>query len=486
MKFSSFASKAKNCSIINFHDFEVSGINYDFRKVKPNNIYIAMDIFNYHGEERDGHEFINQVIKNGAKTIVVKKKQNVNKTICQIITSNPRKILEKFSSFFYGYPGKKLYTIGVTGTKGKTTTIYLINHILEQNGIKTGFFSSADFKICSKFIPNYTDRINETHLTCPESLELQKSLNEMYKYQIKVAIIEATSHALQLYRAAEECYYDIGVMTNLQCDHLDFHKTKRNYYSAKAKLFGLAKCAIVNNDDLNCQFIKNRTSSRIVSYSLKEASDFKAYDIEYRKRKSAFRINKQKFILPLIGGFNIYNACAAIATASNLGLSHKKIASALRSFPGIPGRMQKIKNKKGLNIFIDSAHTPESLEECLRTLRKNYKNKLVVVFGCAGNRDKSKRPKMGEIASRLADFTFITLEDPRFEKPEQIAQEIISGIDQRNYTVELNRKIAITKALKKAKRGDVVVIAGKGDEKYFEFAGKQITWSDTQIVKNNI
>ncbi|MCH7828810.1 UDP-N-acetylmuramoyl-L-alanyl-D-glutamate--2,6-diaminopimelate ligase [Patescibacteria group bacterium] len=479
--------------ILNYKDFRVSGVSYDYRKVRPNNIYAAIDVFNHQGKERDGHVFIRKAIRNGAKALILKKRQNINEDVCQIINSNPRKVLERLSAFFYSYPAKKLFTIGVTGTKGKTTTVYLISHLLEDAGIKTGFFSTADFKIGAHSISNYTDKVNETHLTCPEAPELQKSLKRMVELGTKVAIIEATSHALKLCRAAEECQYDVAVITNLQSEHLDFHKSKRDYYLAKAKLFdllstsqnkNLEKCAVINNDMQSCQFLKKRVTSKIITYGVRNHADINARSIKIENNRTVFKVGNQTFESSLIGLHNVYNVCAAIAVASHFGISYKKIKNSLARFSGVPGRAQEVKNNRGFRVLIDYAHTPESLEVCLKTLKKNSPKRLIVIFGCAGDRDPKKRAEMGGVATRLADFSIITSEDPRNENPRRIVQEIVRGIKKNNFMVEIDRKKAIQKGLEYAREGDFVVITGKGDEKFLEIRDKQFKWSDEQVVTN--
>ena len=313
----------------------------------------------------------------------------------------------------------------------------------------------------------------------------------MVELDTKVAIIEATSHALKLCRAAEECQYDIAVITNLQSEHLDFHKNKKDYYLSKAKLFdllstsknkGLAKCAVINNDEQNCQFLKKRVASKTITYGISSLADINIKSIEVKNNKTVFKIGNQIFESPLIGPHNVYNVCAAIAVASHFGISRKKIKNSLARFTGVPGRMQEVKNNRGFRILIDYAHTPESLEACLEAVKKICSKRLIVIFGCAGDRDPRKRPRMGEVATRLADFSIITSDDPHNENPKRIAQEIVRGIKKNNFTIEIDRKKAIRKGLECAKKGDFVVIAGRGDEKFLEVRNKQIKWSDEQVV----
>lgn len=480
------------CQIINQNEFAVSSICYDYRKITHNSIYVAIDIFNYKGKERDGHEFIKDAVTRGARAIIVKKKQSIPLSVCQIVTQNPRRILEKLAARFYSYPAKKLFTVGVTGTKGKTTTVYLINHFLGHGGFRTGLISTAEFKIGSRFIPNYTDVVNETHLTCPESLELQKSLRQMLVKKTDVAVIEATSHSLKLCRAAYECQYDIGVITNLQSEHLDFHKTIKDYYESKAKLFklldrsynkGLQKVGIINADDYAFKYLKKVTNSKIFTYGIYKKADFWAKQIEIKDGKTHFTLNGYKFITSLLGEYNIYNILAAIGVGRHFGVSFQKLSSALKNFSGVPGRMQEVKNNSGIKIFVDYAHTPESLSACLKTLKKFCNKRLIVVFGCGGDRDPRKRPEMGKIATLLADYSIITSEDPRSERPSDIIGEITSGAVNNNYVVNEDRKKAIARALRMARRGDFIVITGKGDEKHFEINGKQLSWNDAAVIK---
>jgi len=492
MEFNSIRFFFKDCKRFNFNNFNVTGINYDYRKVKLGNIYFAINIFNYKGKERNGHEFVKEAVYRGARAVILKEYHpGIDKSVCQIVCGNPRELLEKVSAFFYRYPAKKLYTIGVTGTKGKTTTVYLISHFLESAGIKTGFFSTADFKIGEKVIPNFTDKLNETHLSCPEALEVQKYLSRMIKVGTKVVVVEATSHALKLNRAAQECHYDIGVLTNLQSDHLDFHKTLSDYYSSKGILFnllstsvnkGMEKCAVFNVDDFNSFLIRNKTKCKIFTYGVNSKADIRPSTIEFSCSGIKFKIGKISFTSTLIGKHNLYNICAAIAAVRPFGLKFNQMRAGLKSFSGVPGRMEEIKNNKGIRIFIDYAHTPESLKECLLTLRNFFPKRIVVIFGCAGGRDKTKRPLMGETATRLADLAIITSEDSREEDPKKIAIEITKRLKKRNFYIELNRDKAIHKAIKCALPGDLIVITGKGDEKYMEIKGKQIPWSDKKAV----
>lgn len=368
----------------------------------------------------------------------------------------------------YGFPSKRLRVIGVTGTDGKTTTVNMIFKMLQDAGLKTAMISTINAYIGGK--------VYDTgfHVTSPRSFDLQKYLKMAVLTGDEYLVLEVTSHALEQFRVWG-IKFEIGVITNITHEHLDYHGSFTNYLKAKSKLIKNTKFAVLNFDDSNFSQLKENISGQLVSFGFNKKAD----------------LNPESFPLkPKIpGDFNILNALAAACVGQILGIDKKKIISSLESFSGLPGRMEFIPNKLHLQIVVDFAHTPKALEFVLRELRKKTKKRLMAVFGCASERDRQKRPLMGKIASQLADVIILTDEDPRFENREKIIEEIAQGMDQskvllgKNLFKEPDREKAIKLALSLAKKGDVVGIFGKGHEQSMGYLGKEIPWSDNQAVR---
>lgn len=373
-----------------------------------------------------------------------------------------------FWALYYRLPGKKLTVIGVTGTDGKTTTSSLIWHILTSAGKKTGLVTSINAKIGSQ------EEDTGFHVTTPDPKKLQQFLSKMVQQKTKYAVIEATSHGLDQYRLLGANFY-LGVITNITPEHLDYHQTLSAYAKAKAKLFRQTKIAVLNRDDDWFSFLKSRAQknhNRIITYGIKHQADVTPKTFPHH--------------CPLPGVYNQYNCLAAIAAAQALGITDSQIKKALKSFSPPKGRLEPINLGQNFKVFIDFAHTPNALKSVLEELRKQLENdhKLIAVFGCAGLRDYQKRPVMGKIASQLADLTVITSEDPRTEDPNQIAQEILAGFSPKaNKKIILDRAKAIEFAIKEAKKGDIVVILGKGHEQSMCFGKTEYPWSDHEEVK---
>lgn len=375
------------------------------------------------------------------------------------------------SGLFYGFPENKLKFIGVTGTDGKTTTVNLIYHILHQCGLPTAMISTVSAKINDKEFDT------GLHVTAPDPWQLRKLLRKMVKEKIEYVVLEVTSHGLDQFRVWG-ISYEVGVITNVTHEHLDYHRTYRNYLQAKAKLLEKSKVAIVNKDDFSYGFLSAKLQkfpkTKVVTYSIKTEADF--------------TVKNFSFITKLPGEYNRYNCLAAIAAVSTLGISGEKIRKAVSSFEGVTGRMEEINAGQDFKVIVDFAHTPNALEQALNTLRKklNKDARLIAVFGCAGLRDKQKRPMMGEISGRIADHTVITAEDPRTEDVGKICEQIAEGCQKAKgeYTIVPDRTKAIDLAAQKlAKKGDIVVICGKGHEKSMCFGKTEYPWSDQEAVK---
>lgn len=395
-------------------------------------------------------------------------------------------LLESYiASIFYSSPSKKLKIIGVTGTDGKTTTVNLIYYLLKNALFKVSMVSSVNAVI--------GNREYETgfHITTPNPFDLQKYLARMVEAGSEFSVIEVTSHALDQNRT-EGINFLAGVLTNVTHEHLDYHKNFESYLKTKVKLFKRVEFSVLNKDDPSFSRINQHSSGKIVTYSIKEKADFIAKNIEYSAKESSFDVLYDETVLALktslIGQFNIYNCLAAISLVKSLGVSESVISESLPLFPGVPGRMEKLKTNTDYHIVIDFAHTPNSLEQTLLSVRSFTKGRIIVCFGAAAERDTAKRPIMGRIAIRLADLIVLTNEDPRFEDPNKILTDIAKGVVKaggvlnKDFWMIEDRAKAIKFALDLAKPRDIVLLLGKGHEKSISIKGKEYPWSDKEAV----
>lgn len=377
--------------------------------------------------------------------------------------------LALFALWRYGFPSRQLKIIGVTGTDGKTTTVSLIYQLMREADFSVAMISTVSAKIDEEEIDT------GSHVTSSDPELLQRLLRRIVNRGIKYVVLEVTSHGLDQFRLLG-IDYEIGVVTNITHEHLDYHKTFASYLEAKAKLFNHSKLAILNRDDQSYSFLAERVKARggqVISYGIKNQADFMPKTFLF------------KTSLP--GEYNRYNVLAAIATASALGIDQEKVKKAVASFKGVVGRMEEIETDKDFRVIVDFAHTPNALEQVLKTLKDglNKSHRLIAVFGAAGLRDQTKRPMMGEIAGKLADLVVLTAEDPRTEKVEEICEQIAAGCRRVGVepTIISNRQEAIDFAIKSARRGDIVVVCGKGHEKSMCFGKKEYPWSDREAVK---
>ena len=483
-------------------NIEVTGIKDDSRKVISGNIFVAI-----YGQRYNSHKFINDVIEKGASVVVgeIKPQQRWLTKITYIKVTNSRRALGLLASAWYEYPSKRLKILGVTGTDGKTTTASIIYWLLKNSGKKVGLISTINAKI--------GDREYDTgfHVTNPEPLLLQNFLAKMVEAEFEYAILEVTSHGLDQERVAG-IDFDIGVLTNITQEHLDYHKTWLDYFNTKAKLFKKVKFAVLNKDDsvvyedIKCVV---PSSAEVITYGIRdESADYYGEDILERSYGTEFDIvNRKKahhFKIKLLGDYNVSNILASCAVARACNIGWEKISLAASSFKSPRGRLEEVKNNKGFKVFVDFAHTPNALENVLSYLAKRKKRRLITVFGCAGERDVGKRVQMGEISGRLADFTIFTAEDPRGENVSDIIKEMVKGVkmlstkkaDFSNFYELIHksknhiyfeipeRGEAITFAIQKlAKKGDRVIICGKGHEKSMAYNGIEYPWSDQEAVK---
>ncbi|WP_238861144.1 UDP-N-acetylmuramoyl-L-alanyl-D-glutamate--2,6-diaminopimelate ligase [Clostridium sp. YIM B02569] len=459
-------------------DIEVNKINYDSRKAGNDDVFVCIK-----GYATDGHKYIEKAIENGVKVIVIQDDIEIKDENITIIKCNDtRKALALMGANYYDNPSSKMKIIGVTGTNGKTTTAFMIKHILEESNKKVGLIGTI-----ANFIG---DEKIHTERTTPESLELQELFSEMVDKGVEYCVMEVSSHSLALDRVYG-IEFQVGIFTNLTRDHLDFHKTFENYYKAKFKLFERSRIKIVNVDDnYGRQVINDLNNLKcddIYSFSVKSISDFKAFDEEMGSREIKFKLNlkeDEQFVLNIPGEYNIYNALGAIAACFKLGMPIKDIKSGIENVV-VLGRCERVAKEYnlGYEIIIDYAHTPDGLENILKTAKAFTKGRLISVFGCGGDRDKVKRPEMGKISTDIADITIVTSDNPRSEEPLSIIKDIEAGIDKDNYFVIENRKEAIKKSIDIALDNDVIVIAGKGHETYQVLKDETIHFDEREIVK---
>jgi UDP-N-acetylmuramoyl-L-alanyl-D-glutamate--2,6-diaminopimelate ligase len=476
----------KKISGLNF-----SGISDDSRTTNKGDIFFAVE-----GTQHDGNGFIKEAIKKGATAVVAGKNcdpRGIDRGLIRKIVRvpNPRKALSEFAADFYDRPSKKVKVIGITGTNGKTTIAYLLEQIFKMAGYDIGIVGTIAHR--------WKDKIIEAKNTTPGSLELQRLLSRMAKEDVDYCAMEVSSHSLDQDRVCD-VDFKIAVFTNITGEHMDYHKTFKNYLNAKIKLFKNLKSnalAVLNADDPNFNAIKKSIKGKILTYGIKNKANIMAELIRSSLNKTEFLVTTKdglfKIASPLIGIFNVYNILAAIGVALSEGLRVDTIKEAVLRFKGAEGRLESVSTNRGFKVFIDYAHTDNALENVLGALRPLTQNRLISVFGCGGDRDRFKRPRMGKAASRLSDYVIITSDNPRSEKPQAIAREIEKGIEGnfKSYEVVLDRYEAIKKALEIAKPGDVVLIAGKGHEKYQIIKDRISPFCDKKvareiILKNNI
>ena len=466
-------------------DLDIKGLKSNSKNIKEGYMFIAIK-----GYSVDGHDYINNAIEAGAKVVMVQegcdlKKIKLPADVTIIMARDTREALAICSCNFYGNPSRKFKLIGVTGTKGKTTTTYMIKEILEKAGHKVGLIGTIATYINGKMI-------SESARTTPESIELQKTFAQMVEAGVEYVVMEVSSQSLKLHRV-DGCNFDIVVFTNFSEDHISEkeHPDMKDYFESKLKLFKMCDNGIINVDDLQVSKIPRLLpENKIMTYGIDNYCEVLAKDITITNSYVDFRVKvsdrNERVKVDIPGRFSVYNALAAICVAKKIGISSDKVIEALAEIK-VPGRSEMVPNKKEIPIMIDYAHSPESLQNILSAVKSYTRGKVISVFGCGGDRDKTKRPVMGEISGRIADFTFITSDNPRTENPEEIVKEIEEGIKKTkgNYKVVVDRKEAIKEAIKIATKLDIIVLAGKGHEPYQEINGEKFPF-DERIIVNEI
>jgi UDP-N-acetylmuramoyl-L-alanyl-D-glutamate--2,6-diaminopimelate ligase len=463
-------------------DREVENIAYDSRRVQRNGLFVAL-----RGEKSDGHNFIDQAIEKGASVIVAEREISSSRATC-LVVENTRPALADLSAAFFGNPSRKLKMAAVTGTNGKTTTTFLLKHIGERASLPCGLIGTVRYEIGERILPAVR--------TTPEALDVQELLVQMVNVGCRAAAMEVSSHALAQERT-RGIEWDVAVFTNLTQDHLDFHGTMGNYFEAKAKLFEdlssqetkKRATAVVNIDDRYGEKLIERIANKIstITYGMSQRAAFRASNYRTESAGTSYQLDAKgrSYLVrvPLIGRFNVANSMAALAAASALGINLRDGILSLARSPQVPGRLEMVPAKRQFQIFVDYAHTPDALLNVLKTLRELEPRKLIVVFGCGGDRDREKRPLMGRVADQFADHAIITSDNPRKEDPDAIIAQAERGFRSNRYEKIADRAEAIAHAISLARPRDVVLIAGKGHEAYQEFADHTVPFDDIQVAK---
>lgn len=450
-------------------NLSVTGICYNSLKIKHGDVFVAVK-----GFKVDGHKYIKNAVEGGAVAVVVEDEQE-GLSVPQIVVKNSRSALAYLSSNFYGNPSEKFKLIGVTGTNGKTTVTYLVKSVLESKGYKVGLIGTNQNMVGNMVL--------KSERTTPESLELQELFSIMVREGVDYVVMEVSSHSLELDRVLG-CKFDVGAYTNLTRDHLDFHETMDNYVNAKGKLFSMCEKGVVNIDDSYAEKLLKNARCHVEYYGIKNDCGCRGENIVYHQKGVDFEAYGKKVSLPIPGEFSVYNALCAMGICSCLGIDAADSAKALGVAQGVKGRAEIVDLCAPYTVMIDYAHTPDGMENILNTVRGFSKGRVITLFGCGGDRDRTKRPIMGEIGGKLSDVCIVTSDNPRSENPSEIIKEILVGIDKTDacYKVEENRRKAIKLAMSIAKEGDIILLLGKGHETYQILNDGTIDFDERKIV----
>ncbi|MFC2334002.1 MAG: UDP-N-acetylmuramoyl-L-alanyl-D-glutamate--2,6-diaminopimelate ligase [Prevotella sp.] len=477
MKLQELLKNIKPTTIEGNTDVEITGVNIDSRKIKDGHLFVAMK-----GTQVDGHKFIGKAIESGAKAILCEDMpQEKNDGVCYIQVASTEDAVGKVATLFFGDPSKHLKLVGVTGTNGKTTIATLLYNMFRKFGYKVGLLST----VC-----NYIDdrEVPADHTT-PDPIELNELLSEMVKAGCEYVFMECSSHAIHQKRIGG-LKFTGGIFTNLTRDHLDYHKTFENYRNAKKAFFdGLPKTAfaITNADDRNGMVMVQNTKATIKTYSTRQMADFRARIIEMHFAGMYLDIDGHEVGVQFIGKFNVSNLLAVYAAARMLGMQPEDILVAMSTLHSVSGRLEPIQSPDGFTAIVDYAHTPDALENVLNAIHEvlNGKGKVITVCGAGGNRDKGKRPLMAQEAVRQSDRVIITSDNPRFEEPQDIINDMIAGLNKeqmKKVITIVDRKEAIKTACMMARKGDVILVAGKGHENYQEIKGVKHHFDDKEVL----
>lgn len=484
MQLSALLAKIPVCETRGPVAVEITSVCYDSRLAAPGALFVALP-----GEKTDGRRYARQAVESGAAAVLIEGRTAVDLpgATC-VAVENARVALAWVAAAFYRSPGYRMKVAGITGTNGKTTTAYLLKHICERSMLRCGLIGTVRYEVGDEVLPS-------PHTT-PESLDVQSLLARMRDAQCKAAVMEVSSHALAQDRVVG-VEFDAAVFTNLTQDHLDYHGDLPSYYEAKASLFTrllpLQKkkrgVCVINADDRYGAELCTRlaqTSARVITFGVGNRADFRASNFKTELGGTSYQLDAldRSYLvrLPLIGKFNIYNSLAALAAATALGLNLRAAVLSLATAPAVPGRLQVVPVKRNYQVYVDYAHTDDALQNVLRTLRELGPSKLIVVFGCGGDRDRKKRPLMARAAEQGSDHAIITSDNPRSEDPAAIIRDIEQGFQGTAYEVVPDRAAAIARAIRLAQARDIVLIAGKGHETYQEFAHETLPFDDVQVA----
>ncbi|MBQ5561557.1 MAG: UDP-N-acetylmuramoyl-L-alanyl-D-glutamate--2,6-diaminopimelate ligase [Lachnospiraceae bacterium] len=459
-------------------NIEITELVFDSRKACENGVFVCIS-----GAVVDGHTFVEEVVQKGITAVVVEKEVSAPEGVTIIRVDSTRLALACMSAAFFGYPAKELKTIGITGTKGKTTTSYMVKSILEKTGFKTGLIGTIETIIGDKHIP----AVNTT----PESYIVQKTFREMVEAGIECVVMEVSSQGLMLYRVGGFTF-DYGIFTNLEPDHIgpNEHKDFDEYMHCKGMLFKQCKVGIVNIDDEHVEGVLEGHTCELESFGFSEKADLRASNVELLNQPGFLGVSYEisgkmnmKVAIDVPGNFSVYNSLAAISICRHFGVKDEAIIEALKGIR-VKGRVELLSVSDHYTMMIDYAHNAMSLESLLTTLRQYNPKRLVCMFGCGGNRSKLRRFEMGEVSSKLADLTVITSDNPRNEEPQAIMDDILTGVKKADgeYIMIADRKEAIRYCMVNAKEGDVIVLAGKGHEDYQEIQGKKYHMDERELV----
>ena len=454
-------------------DVEVNELRYNSRKVEKGDVFCCVV-----GTLADGHKYAAQAVEAGAAALVVERQLDLD--VPQVLVENTRIAMAEMAAAYYGYPADEMVMVGITGTNGKTSTSYMLKSIAERMGKKVGLIGTIRNMI--------GDIIIDTERTTPESVDLQRILRQMKDEKVDVVIMEVSSHSLDQKRV-HGITYDVGCFTNLTQDHLDYHKTFENYFAAKKLMFAQCEKAVINLDDSYAADMVAGVDIPVLTVGVREQADVTASEIDITTRGVQFDFNYRnvtsRFNVPIPGLFSVFNAMSAAGIALSLGWTLDSIKYGLEHMVSVSGRLEPLPTGKNeFTVLLDYAHTPDALENLLKTVRGFATGRVVTLFGCGGDRDHAKRPIMGEIAGRFSDFAIVTSDNPRSEDPMEIIASVEDGVKKSGceYVVIENRREAIEYALKNANKNDVIILAGKGHENYQEINGGKQHFDEKEIV----
>lgn len=477
-------------TLIGDPETDVQGIEIDSRKVQINDLFICIS-----GLKLDGHQYVQQAKEKGAAALLVEKPLDTD--LPQLVVKDTKHASAAIAAHFYQYPSDQLQLIGVTGTNGKTTITYLVDKILRDRRKKTGLMGTIEMRI--------GDQVSEVKNTTQDALQLQKQFSSMVKQNVEYCVMEVSSHALEMGRV-KGCDFRTAIFTNLTQDHLDYHETMENYKEAKGLLFSRLgnvfssnpkkqKFAVLNADDPASVYFKRMTNAEVITYGIDTEADLRATELKITAQGTSFKLKSFagniSMSLKLVGKFSVYNALAACAACLAEGVTLEQVKNSLEEVTGVNGRFEAVTEGEPFLTIVDYAHTPDSLENVLTTIEELAQARIICVFGCGGDRDRTKRPLMGGIAAKYSDYVFVTSDNPRTENPELILKDIENGVlkeglNSEQYILEVDRREAIRRAVEMALPNDIILIAGKGHETYQEVNGVRHDFDDRVIAKEAI